>query len=214
MLARGLVAHSDDPLGAATNWIVEHFEFGVCMFDPPGLRSRYAELERWNGGKWVNFWTEVPARSDPNSTSKDSSEHNDDVEASVEASNIIPHNTAEIPAMAEADTEDRNGHAQSQASEERKQASVTLRRQREHERAHPACSRPARHFIVLPHARGARTGTSAAGLHFGSREKWEKVEIDGVEDEVSAHTGLFIRARNTRYDELVRRVAGLVAAWC
>lgn len=36
--------------------IVEHFEFGSCMFDPKGLVDRYQKLEKWNG-KWLNFWT-------------------------------------------------------------------------------------------------------------------------------------------------------------
>lgn len=182
------------------------------MFDLPGLKTRYTELERWNGGKWVNLWTEVPARSGSDGK-KD--EHGDE-EVKAEASGVIPHSTSEMPTMVEGEAEaaKESGDAQAQAAEARKQASASLRKQREREHTHPSsCSRPARHFIVLPHAHNALTGTAAAGIHFGSREKWEKVVIENVEDEVAAHTALFNRSQNINYDELVEKVGRLIVQW-
>ena len=77
-----------------------------------------------------------------------------------------------------------------------------LRRQREREKAHEE-ARPARHFIVLP-----------GRAHKKARQKWERVRIGGVEDEVAAHCGLFIRAQNLEYNLFVERVAGVVERWC
>lgn len=61
------------------------------------------------------------------------------------------------------------------------------------------------HFVVLPTGLGERLG----GL-----EKWEKVIIAGVGDEVAAHTGLFIKNQNLDYDKLVVRVGKKVLSWC
>lgn len=225
-LVQGLAVHSDDPLRSAVRWITEHFEFGACMFDPAGLRSRYSQLEQWGEGKWVNLWTEVPARmklgseSPPVNNTSPKRDVSSDTAYFDESASSIPSNTAEIPEMIEADAEMSQGHGkdssqiQIEAKEHRKQLSARLRRERESERSHPSSSRPARHFIVLPHARGARTGSAAAGFHFGSRERWERVEIEGAEDEVGAHTGIFMREVNIRYEELVERVGRVVMGWC
>ncbi|KAF8522814.1 hypothetical protein JB92DRAFT_2705907, partial [Gautieria morchelliformis] len=32
--------HRSEPIAAAKRWVVESFEFGICMFDPKGLRDR------------------------------------------------------------------------------------------------------------------------------------------------------------------------------
>ncbi|KAF8575267.1 hypothetical protein K439DRAFT_1623720 [Ramaria rubella] len=53
-----LAEHRAEPLTAARRWVVESFEFGACMFDPKGLRARYAALVAWKG-EWVAFWTET-----------------------------------------------------------------------------------------------------------------------------------------------------------
>jgi hypothetical protein len=73
----------------------------------------------------------------------------------------------------------------------------------------PSRSRPpspgrasAHHFITLP-------GT----LHPRKKNHWLKVRITGVEDEVAAHCGLFIRAQNLDYDRFVERVGNVVKSW-
>jgi hypothetical protein len=65
--------------------------------------------------------------------------------------------------------------------------------------------KPGHHFIVLP---------TGLGKILGGGEKWEKVVIGGVEDEVQAHCGLFIRGQNLDYDGLVERVGQRVLGWC
>jgi len=54
------------------------------------------------------------------------------------------------------------------------------------------------HFITLP---------------WSSKERWLKVKITGVEDEVAAHCGLFIRTQNLEYDDFVARVGRVVLGW-
>ncbi|CAG8562342.1 6804_t:CDS:2 [Acaulospora colombiana] len=58
------------------------------------------------------------------------------------------------------------------------------------------------HFITLP-----------GKYHGGNRRRWLKVRIEGVEDEVAAHCGLFIRNQNLQYDAFVARVGELVKSW-
>ncbi|KAL1754132.1 hypothetical protein FB107DRAFT_216271 [Schizophyllum commune] len=62
-LVRWARKHREDPFGAGKTWLVDHFQFGACMFDPPGLTKRYRQLVAWNG-QWVNYWTKtVPKAS-------------------------------------------------------------------------------------------------------------------------------------------------------
>lgn len=60
------------------------------------------------------------------------------------------------------------------------------------------CKEGPQHFITLP---------------WSSKERWLKVKIMGVEDEVAAHCGLFIRGQNLEYDEFVARVGRVVLGW-
>jgi hypothetical protein len=62
-----------------------------------------------------------------------------------------------------------------------------------------------KHFIVLP---------KGLGLVLGGIDKWERVIIGGVKDEVSAHTGLFKPDQNLGYDDLVERVEARILGWC
>ncbi|KAI5118310.1 hypothetical protein M0805_006478 [Coniferiporia weirii] len=195
---RWLRKHSDDPLNAMTTWVVEYFEFGICQFDPAGLSERYRALENWSGC-WVNFWTQTPARVDKASAREAEGVEDRDVQAGA-----LPSNTADVVKYAEA-----GGSSTRTQVNARKDAEQELRKERDHERKHGG-ARPARHFIVLPHRHDALSDA----LHFGSREKWELVPIEGVEDEVGAHCGLFIRAQNIAYEELVGRVAKKVDGWC
>lgn len=62
-----------------------------------------------------------------------------------------------------------------------------------------------RHFTVLPKGLGDR---------FGGMERWEQVDVEGVEDEVGAHLGLFSPVHNPRYECLVERVGRKIFEWC
>ncbi|KAL5483304.1 hypothetical protein ACEPAI_8534 [Sanghuangporus weigelae] len=203
---RWLRKHADDPLSAMTNWVVEHFQFGACMFDPVGLHERYKTLESWNG-KWTNIWTEVPARETDRSTGS-----NDKYveEGSKDATGALPSNTADIFHFADMDEYASESDARTRAKA-RKAAEKTIRKEREKERKQGTSSaRPARHFIVLPDVKYARTES----LRFGSLEHWERFPILNVDDEVEAHCGLFIRSCNPRYENLVERVADVMEEWC
>ncbi|KAG6910468.1 hypothetical protein DXG01_010393 [Tephrocybe rancida] len=95
-----------------------------------------------------------------------------------------------------------------QAEKEQKQAGKDLKKEqklREKEQKDKNKAKPGYHFIVLP---------TGLGQVLGGGENWEKVLIGGVEDEVAAHCGLFIRGQNLDYDGLVERVAQKVLGWC
>ena len=61
------------------------------------------------------------------------------------------------------------------------------------------------HFVVLP---------TGLGQILGGAEHWESVPIAGVDDEVAAHCGLFIRGQNLDYDGLLERVGRKVLEIC
>jgi hypothetical protein len=72
----------------------------------------------------------------------------------------------------------------------------------------PPSPKTPQHFITLPNSRPAfKLGTPE------NRKRWLKVEIAGVDDEVAAHLGLFIRDHNLEYDRFVRRVGKLIQSW-
>ncbi|EJD08409.1 uncharacterized protein FOMMEDRAFT_151266 [Fomitiporia mediterranea MF3/22] len=202
---RWLRKHADDPLNAMSKWIIEHFEFGVCMFDPPGLRERYMALERWKGN-WVNFWTEVPSRGIDKESDADQENPDDSGGEANTFSGALPNNTADFALIANAG-EKASDHA---SAKQRKAAGKALRKERAKEqdqsKGKASTARPARHFIVLPHRRDACSDT----FRFGSREQWERVPICAVDDEVGAHCGLFIRMQNPEYEKLVERVRSAI----
>ena len=202
---RWLRKHADDPLSAMTKWVVEHFQFGSCMFDPVGLRERYKTLEVWNG-PWINIWTEVPAKGKDGSTGaniKALEEEDKDVRGA------LPSSTADVLSFAGSEEHTSESDARSRAKA-RKAAGKTLRKEREKERMFGSFSgRPSRHFIVLPDVKNARTEST----RYGSLERWERFPILNVDDEVEAHCGLFIRARNPGYENLVERVSVVILDW-
>lgn len=209
-MVRWLRKHSDDPLTAMTNWVVEHFEFGICMFDPNGLNERYRNLERWDG-KWINYWTQTVASD---------GDINEAATKEPLVGKSLPMNTADLPFSEDSGTAPQTSELaklagkerekqEKAALKERKAAEKALRKQRERERKREE-PRPARHFIVLPRL----SGSTSSALHFGSRERWENVTIAGVEDEVGAHCGLFIPTQNLDYTAFVERVADAVVGWC
>ncbi|KAF8156645.1 hypothetical protein B0H34DRAFT_469595 [Crassisporium funariophilum] len=309
-LVRWLRKHADDPVAAGKRWIVERFQFGVCMFDPPGLRERYARLVEWQG-VWVNYWTQTvpvpggakgegptageggedkddmptsPIGNDealagkgalptsvgeesistghhekdtqeetaepvqagesdplsPNSGTKTSllaepAEHVTKVDEETEETEAPMHTAPtksefkaiqkatqkaqkEVEKQAKQDEKakekERKAHLkakqqeekaksdESKAIEKKRLKALQVQRKAEQDAAKP---KSGYHFIVLPNGLGAV---------FGGFDRWEQVLIGGVQDEVSAHTGLFIPSQNLDYEGLVERVGGRVLGWC
>ena len=195
---RWIQKHSDSPLRSMATWIVEHFEFGICMFDPSGLRERYTTLENWDR-PWVNFWTETTSQGNAIEPEENTGKISDDVQ-----NEMLPDNTTDIVRLAEAhQLRSSEAYAHAKATEK----AVLKERDAERDAKKP---RPARHFIVLPHFRDVRSNS----WHFGSGENWECIQISNASDEVEAHCGLFIRDLNPNYDLLLNRVADIVEGWC
>ena len=88
---------------------------------------------------------------------------------------------------------------------EAKAADKALKKQHEAELKIKKDIIPPRHFIVLP---------TGVGRVLGGGENWEQIQIGGVQDEVAAHCGLFIRGQNLDYDGLVEKVGKKVLGWC
>ncbi|EAU84023.1 hypothetical protein CC1G_11461 [Coprinopsis cinerea okayama7 len=181
-LIRWFRKHSDDPLRATKRWILEKFQFGGCMFDPSGLKSRYLRLVDWEGGLWVNYWTlTVPKDGD--------SEHGHDEanDKALEAAGMLPPKE---------ESRKRNKLHKAPKPED-------IQKQKQKEKSMSS----GHHFVVLP-------TSSTLDFDFGGMERWEKVLIAGVDDEVEAHTGLFKASSNLDYDAFVDRVADRVMGWC
>ena len=204
-LPRKVLRRAEDPLGAITSWLVEHFQFGACLLDPVGIRERYKALEAWEG-HWVNIWTEVPAKGKDRGlggTAKAWEEEDKYVRGA------LPSNTADVLHFANAEKHASDSESRSRAKA-RKAAGKALRKERKKERKPGSSSaRPARHFIVLPDVEGKRTESR----RYGSLERWERFPILNVADEVEAHCGLFIRSKNPMYEKLVERVADVILDW-
>ncbi|KAJ3515184.1 hypothetical protein NLJ89_g1918 [Agrocybe chaxingu] len=218
-VARWIRKHADDPFSASKRWIVERFQFGICMFDPPGLKERYTGLVNWQGGKWVNYWTQtipkVKDREDDMQTigSRSSSFERADNDGALLANGIIPSSSPEggqdgkesiytVPTKSEAKALQKG--AENQAKEEEKCAKqeekARLKALKKSEK-----QKTGRHFVVLP---------NGMGQFLGGMERWENVPIGGVQDEVNAHLGLFIPHHNLDYPGLIERVANRVFEWC
>lgn len=209
-LVRWLNKHSDHPLSAGKRWIVERYQFGVAMFDPAGLKARYELLTQWQGGNWVNYWTRTVPKpdgkgeysSDPSDTRSLSGWMDNDSALVVNGLINPPEGTAgELlpgklihPSMYYA----LKSNLFAIVKEDKKEGNGDKR---------PSLSKPkkGRHFTVVPKGLGER---------LGGTERWERVDIEGVEDEVSAHLGLFIPAHNRGYEGFVERVGKKIFEWC
>ena len=179
--------HSDAPFSAGKKWLLERVQFGACMFDPHGLKTRYARLATWNG-LWVNYWTQTAPKP------------------SVARGNKDTPNPVETDNPRISSDSDSTGSASIVVKEEKESDDSTAmdgsaKIKKEKEKTHSG-----HHFVVLPKA--------AFGLVLGGSEKWEKVSINGVEDEVTAHCSLFIQGQNLEYDGLVHRVGERILGWC
>ena len=173
------------------------------MFDPPGLKSRYSHLEKWDG-LWVNYWTQTP--SDPTSGPGEEEEaemgerlDNDDalVMNGVISSTDGPISPRSSLSSAPPSPASSNSSTRSSFSS----PSGKLKKGRQSEPS----KKKGHHFVVLP---------NGIGRNLGGWDKWESVVIRGVKDEVAAHTGLFIPEQNLEYDDLIERVGTKVLVWC
>ncbi|KAH7910897.1 hypothetical protein BJ138DRAFT_48183 [Hygrophoropsis aurantiaca] len=217
---RWVQKHRDAPLDAGKSWVIEHYQFGACMFDPKGLTKRYEDLLKWDG-LWVNYWTytrpfakdaadgdsgesrdtvamlQSPGMSNADSLAE-SSIHEPPLASDMQRSSprIGPHTKSEM--KAEQQEMKRIESVQKKAEKE-------LKKQQKKQEAEEKKEKKRRHFVVLPDI-----------MHHATlgAEKWEKVEIAGVEDEVAAHCGLFVPGQNLEYSALIERVGKRVLQWC
>ena len=231
-VVRWLRTHSDDPWSAGKRWVVEHFQFGISMFDPLGLKTRYAHLVEWRGGLWVNYWTQtVPRHVQNNQLASGQGSHitmqtstemlldndsallvNDMVSSGVGDKHTAPEGTNEDEdelsqssnSLSHSPSSQSLGTATSQTTPQdiAKQTKQTGKSKLNEKNKQ---EKKGKHFIVLP---------KGLGLALGGIEKWERVIIGGVDDEVSAHTGLFKPDQNLGYEDLVERVEARILGWC
>ncbi|KAF5392800.1 hypothetical protein D9757_000924 [Collybiopsis confluens] len=195
-LVRWARKHSGEPFTAGKRLVVDHFQFGSCMFDPSGLKDRYATLVAWNG-LWVNYWT---------MTRSQSTEHRNGAEDKEFSGRELEDNDAALVEIGIAGTPSvtttSNEH---KAREKELKQAAKERKAKQKETVKKDRVKAGRHFVVLP---------TGLGAILGGGDKWEKVVIDGVDDEVAAHCGLFIPGQNLDYDGLVQRVGFRIIEWC
>ena len=228
-IVRWLRTHADDPWSAGKRWVVERFQFGISMFDPLGLKTRYAHLVDWQGGLWVNYWTQTVPRAVQNNqpasgqgshiatqTSTETLLDNDNallvngiISSGVGDEHTAPEGTNkdELPQssnpLLHSPSSQPLGTATSQTTPRntpKKVKQVGKSNSKEKNKQEKG-----KHFIVLP---------KGLGHVLGGVDKWERVLIGGVDDEVSAHTGLFKPNQNLGYEDLVERVEARILGWC
>ncbi|KAG5650082.1 hypothetical protein H0H81_000843 [Sphagnurus paluster] len=225
-LVRWARKHADEPFSAGKRWIVEHFQFGSCMFDPSGLKDRYSRLVSWDG-LWVNYWTQtVPRTQDSKdiigdatdraevayndsalldagiTTTSERYSHDPSLSPPVSPPPYYVPTKSETEALAKADRRTAKDIERQWKRDEKALKKEQKKRESDAKRASKVKS--GRHFILRP---------TGLGQVLGGGERWEKVIIAGVDDEVAAHCGLFIRGQNLDYDGLVERVGKKVLAW-
>jgi hypothetical protein len=205
------------------------------MFDPLGLKTRYAHLVEWQGGLWVNYWTQTvplhvqnqqPASSEQGShiTMQTSSmetlldndnallvngivssgvgdEHTAAPEGTNEDDLPQSSNSLLLPSPSSQSLE-TSAMSQTTSQDIAKQAKEAGKSPKPEEKTK---QKKGNHFIVLP---------KGLGVVLGGTDKWERVLMGGVEDEVSAHTGLFKPNQNLGYEDLVERVEARILGWC
>ena len=234
-LVRWLRKHSNEPLAAGKRWIVERYQFGISMFDPPGLTARYKLLTGWHGGKWINYWTETKHRSKKKGPEQGSGSGGNEHEemtlsrrSSVSSAGWMDNDTALItngivtsPAIGNAaDSLSETSSVLSSSSSATSESRTNDPEVRSLVRKEGKEEDPWAKFL-----KKAEKGTKpkrghhfvvlphGIGERFGGKDNWECVEIGGVEDEVNAHLGLFIPGRNLDYEGLVDRVGTKVLSW-
>ena len=203
--ARWLRKHADEPFTAGIRWIVEHFQFGACMFDPAGLKERYVKLVGWDG-LWVNYWTETAPKKVNNGISHEENAGRDRL-----MNDYVNLVGADLPLLSADSVSVSDGNIPEKPDMNSATALIAVGREtlipekKQPVKQDKERSIPARHFVVRP---------NRLCLSLGGEGKWEKVQIAGVDDEVAAHCGLFIPGQNLDYDGLVERVGKRLLGWC
>lgn len=212
------------------------------MFDPKGLRDRYAALEQWHG-TWVAFWTEtapfdkvkgemevwkkgeieeqVLRQEEATILSPDSEDH---TEAASPAGPLLyqidQHSLSTIssldlrvdPAVSGPMTKQEEKAIKKQAKVDKKERDRKSSSLGEGDRSHTEAELTA----------SQKHQKSQSPHHFvvrpfrepsGFKHRWQQVKIRGAKDEVEAHCGLFIRDINLEYDHFVQRVAEITKGW-
>ena len=206
-IIRWLRTYPDDPLAAGKRWVVEHFQFGVSMFDPLGLKSRYAHLAKWQGGLWVNYWTQTVPRPVQNQPPSGQSSHIP-MQTVTSREGLLDNdndNALLVNGIISSGIGDGSPSSSSEPTSQETPQDIAKQAEKPKEKNKQEKPGVGRHFIVLP--RGL-------GIALGGIDKWEQVLIGGVEDEVSAHTGLFKPDKNLDYEGLLERVQARILDWC
>jgi len=204
-IIRWLRTHPDDPLAAGRRLVVEHFQFGVSMFDPLGLKSRYAHLAEWQGGLWVNYWTQTVPRPVQNQPPSGQSSHITMQTVTSRETLLDNDNALLVNGIISSGIGDGSPSSSSEPTSQVAPQDSAKQAEKNKEKNKQEKPRVGRHFIVLP--RGL-------GIALNGIDKWEQVLIGGVEDEVSAHTGLFKPDENLDYEGLLERVQARILDWC
>lgn len=174
------------------------------MFDPLGLKTRYANLVEWQGGLWVNYWTQTIPRHRQSQASSGQDSH---ITTQTSTESLLDNDNALlVNGILSSDAGDEHTTSEetmSQTAPEDVEQQIKEAEKRKVKEKNK--QEKGKHFIVLP--RGL-------GHVLGGVDKWERVIIGGVEDEVSAHTGLFRPDQNLDYEDLVERVEARILGWC
>ncbi|KAL0579905.1 hypothetical protein V5O48_002076 [Marasmius crinis-equi] len=227
-MVKWLKKHRQNPFTDGKVWVMEHYQFGSCMFDPSGLTNRYKRLVAWNGF-WVNYWTTAMPSGSPSSSpssSRSSSPTSDQVHAALlepdseAAARMLQSSFGESSSHPSSPRHSRDSSTSSLFSTssqsvegERRTAETYPPRPNKLRRDSPTPSstpkpvkeKTGRHFVVLP---------NGVGAVLGGFDKWEKVDVAGAQDVVAAHCGIFFPNQNLEYEALVDRVGRRVLDWC
>ncbi|KAJ7835983.1 hypothetical protein B0H13DRAFT_2678258 [Mycena leptocephala] len=191
-LVRWVRKHSDEPFSAAKRFVVEYFQFGSYGNNQPdgvlchGGDVALLGLILFGAVYDVGFYCHLAICVHPR--------------VATEPASSDPKAVAKA-----AKAEEKERRALEKAREKELKKIQKQRAKEEKDTKARSKGKPGHHFIVLP---------TGLGKILGGGEKWEKVVIGGVEDEVQAHCGLFIRGQNLDYDGLVERVGQRVLGWC
>ena len=176
------------------------------MFDPQGLRKRYKRLTGWDA-PWVNYWTittgehvSAHEREDEKKEEKRMEKEND---LALLTSGVVCEEELQDRPVSPAPSISSTASSSSlplplspPTSPPMRSVSMTPEPTPKHKR------RSKHHFITLP---------LGLGKTLGKAEKWVRVPIAGAEDEVAAHTGLFMKHTNPDYDKFVITVGEWVS---
>ncbi|KAJ3857103.1 hypothetical protein EV368DRAFT_71222 [Lentinula lateritia] len=201
-LVRWTRKHSNEPFSAGKRWVVEHFQFGSCMFDPSGLKDRYTNLVSSRSLLWVNYWTMTAP------TSSNDASHSAGTETVRQQ--LLDNNDEALIGAGIANSSENPLGPQKERKKEMKEIQKNQKAAQKERDTHAKAAKKdkakgERHFVVLP---------TGLGAILGGGDHWEQVVIGGVDNEVAAHCGLFIPEQNIDYAKLVERVGLRIIEWC